>query len=356
MSFTGNFDRNTHDEHKSFEENTSDMIKTSGRVWTALALAAAITVAMVSPTYGFSLEFPHLNLVPENAADEIRAEDRISEVLNQDANYRSLFHSINNQDIPLGRFVRPGEELRYQANWRGLPAGTIRLSAKRVAKLKNRPVFVFELNVESNDFLNAFYPVHTNINSYVDAQNGRSYLIRRRVSERNRGYVDRLEFRYDSRLASGIPDPVSRYSIVGENGQEMASAPFPIPENMQDMLSIIYYIRGMNLQNVGDSCSFLVGGRKMPVVTKVTVVGREHISIPSLGVFDCLVVEPTSEGANLSANVVATRGAEKVWLERNTLIPVMVSGELPKPLGEVVATLVQADNCVLMRYANNRQR
>jgi hypothetical protein len=319
------------------------------------ALFAFITFTGISTSLDFPrFEFSKLgNLlgISEKASDEIREEDRVSEVLNQDASYLSLFSSLANPDIKLQDYVKPGEELRYQAKWRGLPAGSIRTSAKRVAMLKNRPVFVFEVNFESNDFLSAFYPVSTNINSYVDADNGRSYLIRRRVSERNREYKDRLEFKYDFRRENGIPVQVSKYSLVGESGKEEASQPFPIPGNMQDMVSSIYYIRGMRLRDVGDSCNFLLGGRRKPVVTRIEVVGEEEVRVPGIGVFDCLIVLPHTDGTNLSGNLMATRGGERVWLERNTLIPVMVSAELPKPLGPVTATLIEAENCRLLEYA-----
>lgn len=317
-----------------------------------VALTAFITILTVAST-STSLEFPRLGTLlglSERASDEMREEERISEVLNQDASYTSLFKTVSNPDVHLKNYVKPGEELRYQAKWRGLPAGNIRCAAKRMAMLKNRTVFVFEVNLESNDFLNAFYPVKTSINSYVDADNGRSYLIRRRVSERNRDYKDRLEFKYDFRRAGGIPDPVSKYSKVGESGKEESALPFPIPGNMQDMVSIIYYIRGTNLREVGDSCNLMVGGRKKPVITKISVIGEEEISVPNIGTFDCLIVEPTTDGTNLSGNLIATRGGEKVWLERHSLIPVMVTAQLPKPMGVVAATLVEATNSELMQH------
>lgn len=314
-------------------------------------MSALLLAFVLSAGKGESLDFPRLSNIlslSEKASDEMREEERVSEVLSQDADYRSLFQSVRNPDIHLQRYVQPGEELKFQAKWRGLPAGSIRLSAKRLAKLQNRPVFVFELNVESNDFLSAFYAVNTSINSYVDAMNGRSYLIRRRVAERKREYKDRLEFKYDFCLPNGIPDPVSRYSRVGESGQEIAARPFPIPGNMQDMVSILYYIRGMNLRKTGDSCSLLLGGRNKPVLTRVTVVGEESLTIPGIGAFDCLVVEPTTDGTNISGNLVATRGGERAWLERNTLIPIQAIAELP--IGSITVTLIQADNCQLKRF------
>ena len=320
-------------------------------------LLTTFLVFMIVAGAATSLEFPFPRIgnflgLSEKASDEIREEERVSEVLNQDASYLSLFNSLCNPDVNLRRHVKTGETLRYQANWRGLPAGTIRCSAKRQVMLKGQPVFVFEVNVESNDFLSAFYPVKTSINSYVDADTGRSYLIRRRLSERSREYKDRLEFKYDFRRENGIPDPVSKYSKVDESGKEESALPFPIPGNMQDMVSVIYYIRGATgLNKVGDSCTLLLGGRKKPVVTTVRVIGDEEVSIPDIGVFDCLVVEPETDGTNVSGNLLATRGGEKVWLEKNTRKPVMCSAELPKPLGAVVATLVQADNCELARYA-----
>lgn len=305
----------------------------------------------VASALDFHIPFIRSTNLPDNADAEMNEEERISEVLDQDVNYRKLFDSISNPDIPLNRYVRLGEELRYQAKWRGLPAGTVRLAAKRLGVIKGRSVFVFELNAESNDFLNAFYPVNTNANSYVDAANGRSYLLRRRISERNRNYKDRLEFKYDFRLPNGLPDPILKYSMVGESGQEVANQPVPIPGNMQDMVSVIYYVRGMNLRKVGDSATFLVGGRTQPGIMTVSVVAEDRVQIPNFGTFDCLVVEPQGDGTNISGNLIASRGAEKVWLEKHTRIPVQFSADLPPPLGSIIATLVQADNCPVLNYA-----
>lgn len=335
----------------------NEMTSSSKTLMRCLLLCTAL-VSLSFPSFALDFSFPRLvnwlNL-SEKASDEIREEERVSEVLNQDASYLSLFDSVSNPDVRIQDFVQPGEELRYQAKWRGLPAGVVRASAKRIAKLKNRPVFVFELDVESNDFLSAFYPVKTNINSYVDAENGRSYLIRRRVSERSREYKDRLEFKYDFRRENGLPNPVSKYSLTADDGREEASLPFPIPGNLQDMVSIIYYVRGLDLQKTGDTRTLLLGGRKKPVVTTVSVIGEEPVSVPGIGAFDCLVVVPETGGCNISGNFIATRGGEKVWLEKNTLIPLMVSAELPKPLGAVTATLVQAEGSRLTEFAKQEQ-
>lgn len=322
-----------------------------------MAAPAAVAVAVVlAGCQAYALDFSLPNPfriadLPDSASDEIQEEEWISEVLAKDANYRDLFQTVTNPDIPLRRYVQPGEELRYQAKWRGLPAGTIRLAAKRLGVVKGRQVFVFELNAESNDFMNAFYPVNTSANSYVDAATGRSYLIRRRVAERNRNYKDRLEFKYDFRMPNGLPDPVCRYSIVSDHGQEVASAPCPIPGNMQDMVSVIYYLRGLDLGKPGDSCRLLIGGRMKPAIMTLNVVGEEIVAIPKLGRFECLVIDPQGDGTNLSSNLVAARGSERFWIEKTSRIPLMFCADLPKPLGTVVATLVAAENSVLPRYA-----
>ncbi|MDR0361913.1 MAG: DUF3108 domain-containing protein [Planctomycetota bacterium] len=288
--------------------------------------------------------------LPDNAKAEIHEEERISEVLHQDANYRQLFQSVSNPDIPLSRFVQPGEDLQYQAKWRGLPAGTVRIAAKRMGAVRGRPVFVFEVSAESNDFMNAFYPVNTSANSYVDAATGRSYLIRRRVSERNRSYKDRLEFKYDYRMPNGLPDPVCRYSVVLADGEEVGGGHRPIPGNMQDMVSVIYYMRGLRLEKLGDSCTILVGGRSNPGLVTLNVVGEETV-VTGVGKFDCLIVEPAGDGTTISASLIASRGSERLWLEKHSRIPVMFSAELPKPLGQVVATINIAENCELARYS-----
>ena len=316
-------------------------------------MAWGLVAPGAAPALDFLPRLSSLLHLSEKPSEEMREEERISEALNQNADYRSLYQSMENPNVQLYRHVKPGEELTYQAKWRGLPAGSIRLAAKRLTTLKNRPVFVFELSVESNDFLGAFYPIDNSLNSYADAANGRSYLLRRRISERNRQYKDRLEFKYDSLFPNGLPNPESRYSRVDDLGQETASQPFPIPGNLQDIVSAIYYVRDMKLAKTGDSCVILLGGRQKPVIARITVIGEERLDIPNLGKFDCLVVEPSAEGANLSGNLLATRGGEKAWLEKHCQVPIQVSAELPLPLGGMTATLIQAENCPLRQYAVN---
>ena len=308
-------------------ESGRGMIAAKRRSGRQVAVLAVVIASAIAGERAFALEWPrlfrHFNLfnLSEKASDEIQEEEKISEALDQIADYRSLHQSVQNPDIPLRAYVRPGEALSYQAKWRGLPAGSVRLSAKRLAILKNRPVFVFELTVESNDFLDAFYPINNRINSYVDASNGRSYLLRRNISERNRRYKDRLEFKYDGRLPNGLPNPVSLYSMVDDQGRETAGSPFPIPGNVQDVISSIFCLRGMGLKEPGDVRHLLIGSRQKPVAARIEVVGEERLDFPGLGKFDCLVVEPSAEGANLSGQPLATRGGERAWLEKHCLVP-----------------------------------
>lgn len=294
----------------------------------------------------FGLEFPELADLPETATDEMRAEDGISEVLGHSAAAAALLPV--NKDIPLQSVVAPGEVLRYSAKWKGLPVAEARLSAKRVVELRGKPVFVFELTIETNDFFSTIYPTQTSIHSYADASSGRSCLIRRRVAERNRAYRDRLEFKYDNRLANGVPDPVSVYSYVDQQGAEHVNPPASITANMQDMVSAIYYLRGADLGSTGSNTSIVLGGRKRPSIATLHIVGTEVLEVPALGgPTECIVVEPRTDGSNISGNLVATRGGEKVWLTRKGHIPVRIEAQLPSPIGSVVATLSQADGMLL---------
>ncbi|MDR1534150.1 MAG: DUF3108 domain-containing protein [Planctomycetota bacterium] len=324
------------------------------RAWNCGVVAFALALAAPGGNRLSALDFPRIfnhHALPEIAGDEMREEERISEALDRNADYRAYFQSVRNPEVRLQALVRPGEELIYQARWRGLPAGNLRLLAKRQTTLRGRRVFVFELDVESNDFLSAFYPVSNSMNSYVDAASGRSYLLRRRISERNRQYKDRLEFKYDSRLANGLPNPVSSYSLVDGLGRETVGRPIPISGDMQDVVSAIYYLRGLELRRPGDECAILLGGRRRPVLVRISVTGEERLEVPGLGAFDCLVIEPNAEGANLSGNPLATRGGEKVWLEKHCLVPIQVEAELPRPLGSVIATLAEVKNHDLQRHA-----
>ncbi len=70
-------------------------------------------VCIASTALSLDFSFPRLaNLlnISEKADDEIREEDRVSEVLNRDAAYTSLFRSVNNPDIAMARKIL-GESL-----------------------------------------------------------------------------------------------------------------------------------------------------------------------------------------------------------------------------------------------------
>jgi hypothetical protein len=244
--------------------------------------------------------------------------------------------------------TRIGEKLTYIVKWKGVPAGTAELEVKRQASVRDRPVYVVELRSESNDFLSLLYDVKSSVKSFVDAETGQSYLFKRNGREGPRQLNDQIEFDYESKAADGSVLPVSIYTKIKKE-KPQANAPRPIPGTLQDSLSVIYYLRHLDLSEVGQTHQVLLGGRKQTDIASVTVLGFDRIALPKLGAFDCVKVEPKGDPQQAArANIVVVKGTAVFWLEKNTHIPLMVTVDIP--VGSITLSLIRAEGTDLLDH------
>lgn len=254
----------------------------------------------------------------------------------------------SNPTVDLARYVRPGEKLSYIAKWNGFPGGMIMTSVWPVLrKFDKRKVFMFEMTMESNDFLSLFYPVRTSIRSLADAQTGWSYLFRRRVREGDYQGNDRVLFDYAHQDSLGNLRPLALPALIRSEGVDSEEAR-PIPGFLSDPLTLVWYMRSLHLEKPGDVDTVLIGDRYGNGLATMTVTGTEEVNISGIGRFDTLVIRPAATTYDGKESLIKTEGQVRFWLEKNTHI--LLRAEADIPIGRAGITLLSHEKTDLDRY------
>ncbi len=289
-------------------------------------------------------------------AEPVKGRGRDAEVLPALITLRSKidqeYKDKQNPAFNLENVARVGEKLVYAVKWKAFPAGRMTLRVKRKVNVRGRLAFAFEMHIESNDFLDMIYAVDTRVTSIADLQTGMSYLLKRRLREGRRKVDDRLEFDYVHKGDDQTLQPVSKYSKI-KNGATHHSQPRPIPGPLQDCLSAIYYLRNFKFANPGEKCRFLIGSRKTVDVVTINVLKHEKLRLGRLGTYDCVVVEPKGDKEDARTTLIAARGSARIWLEKNTRIPLMLV--VAVPIGNAKVVLIKAENCNLRQFRLGRR-
>jgi len=312
----------------------------------------AILFGLVSsPLFGEESDpapIPGIDAADGADGEEAKEETRQSEVLPTRLSIQEKYKTYQNADYRLDKVAKVGEKLTYLVKWKGVPAGTAELEVKRETTLRDRPVYVVELHNQTNDFLSLLYDVDSRVRSFIDVDNGRSHLFKRSGKEGPRTLDDRIEFDYARLDEAGAPAPSSVY-VKMKKGQPQEKPARPIPGPLQDSLSIIYYLRSLDFGAEGTSHPVLVGSRKRTDVATVHLRGSERITLPKIGTFDCLKVEPRGDAEADRSNIVVSKGTATFWLEKHTRIPLMATVDIP--VGSISLSLIKAEQTTLLDHA-----
>lgn len=300
----------------------------------------------VEPSPSPKADLPQpIPLPPETNAKK----ERHSEVQHAAVKIRDRQEPLINRRVPIQESSNLGEKLLYTVKWGGVKVGTLTLSVwPTKIRIRDRMAIMLESRAESNDFFDVFYPVKSVVRSYVDAEDGRSYLFKRDLREGRYRANDRLQFEYDYRDEEGNHGPVSLYSKT-EEGETVTKAPRPIPGPVQDSLSALYYLRHCPFEEIGATHRILLATRKRAYEVRVVALRFEPLTLPALGVFDCVVVRPESEEKGEGDGIANIKGTVTAWLEKNTRIPLMAEIEIP--VGVVTVILTSSERSRLSEVA-----
>ena len=207
-----------------------------------------------------------------------------------------------------------GEKLVFSVQYGLVTAGEATLEVRNVAEIRGRPCYRIVSDARTNDFFSKFYQVRDRYESYMDTTELYSLRYEKHVREGKFKRDEAVDF-----------DQVAHRATYKDKV-------VPIPPRTQDVLSAMYYVRTLPLQE-GQSISIAnhTDKKNYPLVVKVH--GRERIKVDA-GEFDCWVVEPILRGPG----IFTQKGRLTVWLtDDERRMPVLMKSKVV--IGHVAAVL-----------------
>lgn len=222
---------------------------------------------------------------------------------------------------------RPGELLRYEVRWAGIPVGRATLSVV-FDDSNGRAVYRVNSRAESNDIISVFFPVKDLVESVIDAETLLPYRLSVQQRHGRRKVKKHIEFDQESHVAT-----------LSEKGKKIE---FDVPPGVQDVLSSLYYIRSLETLLPGDSVFIDVHESKKNWRTEVRFEKREEIQLPA-GKFKTVKVRALIRYEGLLMN----KGDAFVWLsDDERRIPVQMEGKIS--IGSITTVLESIERPFLL--------
>ncbi len=170
-----------------------------------------------------------------------------------------------------------GEKLTFLLRWGIIPAGEAVLRVDPPEEINGETAFHFVMTAESNSFLDLFYKVRDRIDAYTDTGMTRSlrYKNKQREGRTRRNIV--VDFDWANNQAHYMNDGEKKPPV------DLLSGAF-------DPLSVFYYLRSLDLENITVVERPVSDGKKC-VIGRGTIVKRETITVPA-GTYDTFLIEP----------------------------------------------------------------
>ena len=193
-----------------------------------------------------------------------------------------------------------GEELKYAAGFRFFPAGEAILTFS-ADSLNGESVYKLTTSVKTNSFLDAFYEVRDEIQSWLNPEN---LSLKKTIQTIREGRFHRDH------------QSIIKGDSIAVSGNKIRN----IPGRVYDPVSFVYYLRNQDL-SLGHSYKFFSYDRKKIREVIVNITAKETVRV-SAGTFNCLKIEPVSgDGKPLLKN----NGQMRVWLSDDSLrLPVKI--------------------------------
>jgi len=211
----------------------------------------------------------------------------------------------------------PGEKLTFHLRWEFVPAGEATLTVGPMTEIDGEPAFHFIMTAESNSFLDMFYKVRDQIDSYADAAMTRSVFYKQKQREGKTKRDISVTFDWENNTA--------QYTREDKNEKE---EPIDLLPGAFDPLGIFYFVRNSDLETDVSLERPVTDGKKC-VIGMGHIVKRETITVPA-GTFDTFLIEPDlkdvggvfekSKDANIHIWVTADRYHIPVRLQSKVVV------------------------------------
>jgi hypothetical protein len=214
----------------------------------------------------------------------------------------------------------PGERLTYSIAWFTIPAGTTVMEVAEGPVVAGHSSYRFVTTAKTNKFVSRFYPVDSRVESITDPVSmlPQRLFFKRREGKRKNDFD--VTFYHAEGKVSSIKDGV----------QETIA----IPQEVQDGLSCLYYLRSLPALVPGTSIFVNVHHDRKNYRVEVRVEGVEKLNAPwgEVETLRLLAVMPFQ-------GIFLNEGNIRIWVTNDPRhIPVLMRAKVV--MGSVTATLV----------------
>jgi hypothetical protein len=219
----------------------------------------------------------------------------------------------------------PGEILTYDISWSDfVTAGTAVMEIKEETPPNGTSVLRFTATTHSLGLVDKFYRVNDRLESVFDPAIMQS--IKFSLNQRHGKKKRHREL---------VFDPANKNVVAKQNDDPPVTV--PVPDQVQDSLSSLYYLRTRDDFTVGEPITIQVHDSGKNWSVEVQTLGREKVKTPA-GEFATIKVRtfPKYEG------VFMNKGEIFIWLtDDSRKVPVLMKSTIS--IGSIVSTLTKME-------------
>ncbi len=211
--------------------------------------------------------------------------------------------------------VTPGEKLTFNVKYAGISAGKADITFSESTLQDTIPVFEIVSKARTNSFFDTFYKVRDEITSVWDARTQVTHKFSKNLHEGSYRQL-RIHFYYPEQ-------GFTIYNRYDFKKQTMKEQRMEMPEDTQDILSSLYWVRMKDFVP-GDTLyvNVVADGRSY----RATVQVHKYETIDTMfGEKQCILIEPLLEGDA----IFKQSGRIEIWLTDDAFkIPVQVRSKI----------------------------
>jgi hypothetical protein len=231
-----------------------------------------------------------------------------------------------------------GEKLTYDISFKGISAGTASIHAVEKTKYNGQEVVRLLHRVQSKDWISKIYKVENSAQSYFHIQKllplRFDYCVRAGSNERDEYTIFDPEKKTADYYRKKKKESV--FALRAEHKE--------IPQNTQDLLSLLYYIRQFKLERDKWISVKVCTGKKICEL-QFSPIKERKLEIEGVGKFTAVRVDLkwlTQEGKPTEGDgLFVSKGNVELWLDKETKIPLVMYAEIPVGVVRVVLSKIE---------------
>jgi hypothetical protein len=231
----------------------------------------------------------------------------------------------------------PGERLTFQVKWGFIPAGEGILEVLPIETVKGIKAYHFLMTTKTNPFIDIFYKVRDQIDSYTDIGMTHSILYKYRKQGKSEKDII-VNFDWEKSKA--------QYTNFGKERK-----PIPIMPGSFDPLSVFYALRLHDLRENIEIHAPVTDGKRC-VIGRAKIIQRETVKVAS-GTYETFLAEP--ELQHISGVFEKSKHAKlQIWVTAdNYRMPVKIKSSVY--VGSFIAELVSVKQIGTRSGSSKRQ-